>query len=84
MILDLSKESWYKEGSCRNADPELFFPERGASTREAKAICRTCPVIEDCLNFFVKHEQEYGVWGGVLQHSRKVLVKVKRFQSSLG
>ena len=32
--------SWTEEANCKGADADLFFPERGASTRKAKAICR--------------------------------------------
>jgi len=77
MIIDLINETWYKDGLCLSQEQDIFFPERGASTRKAKAICRTCPVIEDCLDFFVRHEQEYGIWGGVLQNSRRILIKQK-------
>lgn len=78
MILDLSKETWADEGVCKNVKEDIFFPERGASTRGAKALCRTCPVIEDCLDFYVRHEQLFGVWGGVVApFGRKVLVRQK-------
>ena len=36
--------SWTEEANCKGADADLFFPERGASTRKAKAICRACTV----------------------------------------
>ena len=29
--------SWTEEANCKGADADLFFPERGASTRKAKA-----------------------------------------------
>lgn len=78
MILDLSKETWYEDGICKNLDQDIFFPDRGASTRNAKAICRTCPVIEDCLDFFVRTEQPFGIWGGVVGgYTRKVLIRQK-------
>ncbi len=78
MNLDLAKESWISEGICRNADADIFFPDRGASTRMAKALCRTCPVVEDCLDFFVRHGQEFGVWGGVVGNTaRRILIKQK-------
>jgi WhiB family redox-sensing transcriptional regulator len=34
--------SWQDEANCKGANADLFFPERGASTRSAKAICREC------------------------------------------
>ena len=29
---------WQERANCLGVDPELFFPERGASTREAKSV----------------------------------------------
>jgi WhiB family redox-sensing transcriptional regulator len=29
--------SWQAQANCMGVDPDLFFPERGASTREALA-----------------------------------------------
>src|ERR1700709_2131135 len=40
---------WQEEANCLGVDPDLFFPERGASTREAKAVCRSCEVRVACL-----------------------------------
>ena len=33
---DTDGRSWQDEANCLGVDPDLFFPERGASTREAK------------------------------------------------
>ena len=33
-------ENWQDHANCLGVDPDLFFPERGASTREAKEVCR--------------------------------------------
>jgi len=35
---------WQDQANCKGANADLFFPERGASTRTAKAICRECQV----------------------------------------
>ena len=40
---------WQDLANCLGVDPDLFFPERGASTREAKAVCHGCIVRDDCL-----------------------------------
>ena len=46
-----SQEAWQDYANCLGVDPDLFFPERGASTREAKEVCRGCVVREDCLEY---------------------------------
>lgn len=33
---ETEEKSWQDFANCLGVDPDLFFPERGASTREAK------------------------------------------------
>ncbi len=40
---------WMDEAECKGMDPELFFPSRGESTREAKAVCAECSVRSECI-----------------------------------
>lgn len=57
--------------------PAIFFPEdfddpqkRNAATGAAKAICRECPLIEECRTYALETNQRFGVWGGTLPHER--------------
>ena len=47
--------SWTEDANCKGADADIFFPERGASTRKAKAICRACSVQSECLEFAIEN-----------------------------
>ncbi|WP_251153351.1 WhiB family transcriptional regulator [Cellulosimicrobium sp. Marseille-Q4280] len=49
---------------CRTNDPELWFAERATEVEEAKALCRTCPLVEGCLAGAVERREPWGVWGG--------------------
>ena len=55
--------------------PDLFFPERGASTREAKEVCRGCVVREDCLEYALANGEKFGIWGGLSERERR---KIRR------
>jgi hypothetical protein len=33
---------WREQALCTQVDPELFYPDQGGSSREAKRICRRC------------------------------------------
>jgi len=66
-----SERRWHVLAACRGVDPDLFFPERGASTREAKEVCRGCVVREDCLEYALVNRVKYGVWGGHSERERK-------------
>jgi WhiB family redox-sensing transcriptional regulator len=35
---DNDDRRWQERSNCLGVDPDLFFPERGASTKEAKAV----------------------------------------------
>ena len=54
-----------KDSACKDADPEIFFVERGESTEEAKAICATCPVKQECLDYAIEFNERVGIWGGM-------------------
>lgn len=43
--------------------------------RRAKAICDTCPVQFACLKWAVDTKQPFGVWGGMTERDRRVLLK---------
>jgi WhiB family redox-sensing transcriptional regulator len=58
---------------CAQADPETWFPEKGGSTREAKAICHRCPLEDECLAWALEHNERFGVWGGTSERERRDL-----------
>ena len=62
---------WQLEANCLGVDPDLFFPERGASTKEAKAVCKGCVVREVCLEFALQNGEKFGIWGGLSERERR-------------
>ncbi len=64
---------WAERGACRDADPDsLFVP--GAAQHRAKRICRDCPVRLDCLAEALNNRIEFGVWGGLTERERRVVL----------
>jgi len=63
--------TWQDKANCMGVDPDLFFPERGASTREAKEVCRGCVVQEDCLEYAIANGEKFGIWGGMSERERR-------------
>ena len=51
---------------CRTGDPELWFSDTPAGVDEAKLLCRTCPVVQECLAGALERREPWGVWGGEL------------------
>ncbi|OEV09300.1 WhiB family transcriptional regulator [Streptomyces nanshensis] len=69
---------WRHNAVCREEDPELFFPigNTGPSLvqiEEAKAVCRRCPVMEQCLQWALEFGQDSGVWGGLSEDERRAM-----------
>lgn len=65
--------SWQDQAGCLDADPELFFPERGAYTDGVRALCGRCPVQAQCLEHALVHRENHGVWGGLTPPERQAL-----------
>lgn len=69
---------WRHEAACRDEDPELFFPigDTGPALvqiEEAKRVCRSCTVVDSCLQWAMDTSQEAGVWGGLSEDERRML-----------
>lgn len=68
--------AWRTRAACRDADPEAFYPTgRDADTGAATAICRTCPVIDACLQHAIDHREHHGIWGGRTPDERRHLAQ---------
>jgi WhiB family redox-sensing transcriptional regulator len=75
LIVQPEQKIWQAQANCMGVDPDLFFPERGASTREAKEVCRGCVVREDCLEYALANGEKFGIWGGLSERERR---KIRR------
>ena len=70
--------AWRSSAACRlailrgEADAKWWFPEVGEGSdyesRQAKRICRSCPVIDDCL---AASRREHGIWAGKAEKARR-------------
>ena len=68
---DADANRWQERANCLGVDPDLFFPERGASTREAKGVCRGCEVRVECLEYALAQGEKFGIWGGLSERERR-------------
>lgn len=70
--------SWRNVASCRDTDPDLFFPvgTTGMAVvqiEEAKQVCMGCAAQLPCLEFALRSNQDSGVWGGTSEEERRHL-----------
>lgn len=75
---------WRAKAACAGVDTGLFFPGRTTGdallrTEQAKAICRSCPCCDACLDFAIRTNQEFGVWGAASEEDRR---RMRRYRLS--
>ncbi len=71
---------WRQFAACRSTEPDLFFPigTTGPAVDQiesAKRVCRSCEVVDTCLDFALATNQESGVWGATSEEERRKLRK---------
>jgi WhiB family redox-sensing transcriptional regulator len=74
-LSDDGRDPWKDRALCAQTDPEIFFPEKShwRQAITAKLVCQRCPVRDACLAHALKHDERYGVWGGMTPSQRKEL-----------
>ena len=66
---------WVVFSACRDNDGDIFFPETRGEEKEALAICATCPVQYDCLEYAFEADIRFGIWGGMTEKQRRRLAR---------
>jgi WhiB family redox-sensing transcriptional regulator len=78
-LLAEQRPAWTKDALCPEYPHVSFFPQRGESSGEAKAICRRCLVQEECLAYALTTHStatDHGVWGGLSARERRQLRRI--------
>ncbi len=74
--LSAQPDAWRDVSSCRDTDPDLFFPvgTTGPALEQiasAKAVCDECEAKSPCLEFALATNQDSGIWGGTSEEERR-------------
>ena len=48
---------------------------RARPSARAKAVCKGCPVVAECLADALDNRTEFGVWGGMTERERRALLR---------
>ena len=80
----IAPSGWTELAACRGSEGSLFFPPEASERKEerlerelvAKRICAGCAVREECLSSALDRNESHGVWGGLNEGERRVLLRV--------
>ena len=73
-IADPWMDEWASQARCTSQDPDALFV-RGKAQHDAKTVCKTCPVLAQCLAEALDNRTEFGVWGGMTERERRALLR---------
>lgn len=71
-------EEWMGDAACAGMDPNTFFPSQKEDppgvaqekTEMALDCCSRCTVKQECLDFAIRTNTKYGIFGGMLPRER--------------
>ncbi len=79
------RPSWQEDAACQGLPTTVFYLPDGARgptallhEEEAKAVCRRCPVVEQCRHYASQTHEHYGVWGGLSPTERTAQLHANR------
>lgn len=73
------RPEWHRHAACVGVAVEVFFPVRGQAPTEARTICATCPVREQCLAEALDDPGlDFGIRGGMSPRQRKRMRAARR------
>lgn len=78
-------DDWTLRAKCRGT-ADALFPE-AADQKRARSVCMGCPVRLECLAEALDNRIEWGVWGGMTERERRLLLRqrtdVRSWRSAL-
>jgi WhiB family redox-sensing transcriptional regulator len=89
IVIEGWTSGWQLQAACRGEDSTFFFApsyfekrrEKDAREAVAKAICRTCPVLEECREYSLEVREGHGIWGGLNEMERRALLRQRAAQA---
>lgn len=62
---------WRFDGECYDLSrPDIFYPGKGESLKEGKAVCNECAMKQTCLEYALSNNEQFGLWGGTSERER--------------
>jgi Transcription factor WhiB len=58
------RPGWMELAACAGMPIEVFFPAHGQTAAAGRAVCATCSVRPECLDYARTDSDMAGVWAG--------------------
>ena len=89
MTVRAIEQTWQRDAACRGPESALFFapsvPEakraRDAREARAKAICASCRVRAECLDYALRIRDPHGIWGGLNELERRQALRQRSLRA---
>jgi WhiB family redox-sensing transcriptional regulator len=75
---------WASQALCATMNADAWFPPKSGTNNPAKRVCNgdkglpACPVRDECLDYALRYREPFGVWGGMTEKERRVLLGIRR------
>lgn len=68
-------QDWVEKAYCKNKPTKNFFPGQGDTTvkKVIQETCNNCEVKQPCLNYAIRNNIRYGIWGATSERQRRSL-----------
>lgn len=80
---DWTVHPWMDQARCAQIGGDKWFPEWGGNERDPKAVCESCDVRQQCLDYAIKHRINDGIWGGVSERQRRRIITKRNMEARL-
>lgn len=72
----MNEHKWRDNAACKNTDPNIFVPAEGRGSgvkayKVARTYCARCTVRQECLDYAIGLEIQYGMFGGLTPRERR-------------
>lgn len=76
---------WADKAACKGMPLLPFFPASrdGVMYGQGKAVCATCPVTAECLQYAIDTDSQYGLFGGMTPYERQRHTFQQRWQPDI-
>lgn len=91
LVVDrLASPGWRVDAQCRSKNAVYFFApphferkgEKDAREGAARALCGSCKVRPECLEYALAAQEPHGIWGGHNELERRRLLRKRAVETS--